>query len=75
MGALFGGGQSAPAMTAPPPPPPVMQSPQQGVNGSATGQGTAAQRAGAAGVASTIITGPQGLSAPPTTTNKSQLGA
>lgn len=73
VGGLFGGGGgSAPTPPTPPPPPPAMPPayiPPIGVVG-----GAQPGSAGAAGFGSTVITGPQGLKQPESTTNKQLLG-
>lgn len=76
MGAIlgFGGGQSAspmPMPQAPPIAPPAYTQPL-----AAEGAGNISQSAKAAGAfANTVITGPEGLTKPETTSNKQLLGA
>lgn len=70
MGALFSGPPSAPS--APPPPPPL-QSPYGG-NAVQAGQGVGQQASKASGFGSTILTGPQGVTAPPNVTGKQLTG-
>ena len=67
MGALFGGGSSPPPVTLPPPPP------QMPVDSAASNAAYRSRSAANAGMASTIATGGQGVTAPGQTT-KSLLG-
>jgi hypothetical protein len=73
MGHILGGGGSAPAPPPPLPPPPPPPSPgaAAGINAGADAANRLRERAGAA---STIMTGPQGLTTPATTAPKSLLG-
>lgn len=75
MGFLFGGGSSGPSapppIAVPPPPAPAYRAPMK--VGAAGNQGAGAKAAG--GFASTIITSPQGLKDPISTTSKQLLGS
>lgn len=70
MGHLFGGGGS-PSTPPPPPPPPQIQSPQ----GMQAGVDAQKRATGAVGAMGSIMTGPQGLTEPASTAQKTLLGS
>ena len=74
VSAIFGGGGGGSAPTPPPvttpPPVPQVQTPQ----GLQASKDAASRAQAAGGAASTVVTGPSGLQAPATTSQKSLLG-
>lgn len=59
-----------PSIPAPPPPPPMLQSPQ----GAAAADDARRRAAAASGYGGTIMTGPEGITTPATTSAKTLLG-
>lgn len=66
----LGGSPSVPPVPAPLPPPPVLQSPQ----GQQAADDAKRRAQAAYGLGATVMTGPQGLTAPATTQSKTLLG-
>ena len=75
VGSTLVASQIAQANAPKPPAAPAAPPPLQAPNGEAAANGAAARARGAAGAGSTNITGPQGLTMPATTANKTLLGS